>query len=483
MYFFMLLNKYRIHTIFIFAFIFFVILFKAVSSDCQMWLYDYKLMWVSFLGQDYKLYYEAPKPLIALFAGIVNPSAFYLLVSLFCALWTVCIFELAREVTGSYIHGIFAFLFCFFCNYDIIPFYFTSGYWPIFYIPLLFLTALFFVKKKYVCVFLSLFFAGLIRPESWVYFGLFIFLLWRNKEKIKFIYFTPVLAPFVWMFFDYKISGNPFYSHHVIKDIAVSSGYLFCSFVNFLPSFIHQTNILYRNILVFSGLLAIIRTTVYYIKNRVSNKADILIFMAILPFITYAVLSLKGNINLYHRFFVFSIIVIYFYASLLPYLFFKKNRVLNIIFLCLLLVFSFRGELFKQAVSKRKEIETGQQTAIELADYLENYLKSHKLRGKIITGGANSYFSYRFGHEFSQQTLPYGAASNSKLLKEAILVSELIISQDEPTPLGHLFNFLIENPTYLVYNNYILETIFVTSNKKGIITRIINSKETIDKPQ
>ena len=467
------LRKVKLLIILAAAFLFFSSLPQILGLKYWHPLYSYKIMWLNFLGARYALPLGTPKPLIVLFAGIVPPSFIYIFASFFSALLVLCLMELSKEITGSYLGGLFASFFYFFCNSDLNSSFLFFAYWPVIYNALLFFFILLFVKKAYSFASIILFLAGLIRPESWFYAPVLLFWLYWSKEKIKLIYFIPLLAPVIWCLFDYKISGDFLLSYHITHKYAAFMATQSYNLLSFFPDMARKILSSYRFPILISGVTAILFEIIYFFRMKGKDRINIhiIIPMAIIPFLLYWLTAVKKVFYFELRFFNFSILVVYFYAAILPFIFFKK-RLLSFVFLILLTLFSFQWNDLRTAVVKKKTEEASAKSMKGAADFLKQYLIHHKIDGKIMTSAENmEYLSLRFGQKFSHKILLFREVANNPKLLSGVPGGLTIVTFPNPNPPDTLLFFFLLRSSYKA--GYIFKPIFISPDRNSYVLEIV----------
>lgn len=465
-------NFQKIFLVFIFSFLIFSILPRLFYLKYWHPLDSYKIFWLNFLGSNYKLPLETPKPLIAFIAGVISPKYIYLLECIFCALLVVCFVLLSKRIVSSISGGIIAAVLFFFCNADILANYIFECGWPFFYLPLVFSFVLFFIKKYYTCAALTLFLASLIRPEGWLYTPFFLWWLKAVKgERLKIIYFLPAIAPLIWMFFDWRISGDIFYSYHLTKNYVKISGFSPTSFNIFWLQFaVRLLANNYHPLIFICGLIGI----GYYMKDNFRKDEGMLFIVSFTPLLFYWFFTLFKKFFLFLRFFLPFIALIHIFAGILFYLIFK-NKYLKVIFSFLLLAISFKTENIEFSFKKRIKEEIKRETTLEIERFLKKYLKSHPVKGKIMVGRNMSKLSLALGEEFSKKTILFREiGTNPKLLKE--VPPGLAIYQVEDTA-GTGKNFkMLKKAKIIFIKDCVFIPIFITSNREGIVYRVYSKK-------
>ncbi|MBU0694201.1 MAG: hypothetical protein KKC11_05980 [Candidatus Omnitrophica bacterium] len=463
--------NFKLFLFFLFLFIFFLSLPFLLGLSCKENIHpSYRVTWFNFLGAHYKLPIDTPKPLIVFLNAIVPQTFGYLFPSLFSALWVLSFMGLTKKISGVYLNGFFASILCIFCNREVFCDFFLTNYWPITYIPLLFFQILLFLKRRYAFCFCISLLTSLIRPESWFYTVFFIAYLYFKKEKIKPIYLLPFIAPVIWVLFDYRISGDFFFGYRITQSYYLVSASEFhsTSFLSYWSEVMKGMLSRYEPFLLALGIFAIL---VRKIKSHFLERIDILIILALFPFLAYWIFSLKEDIIVMNRFFSFSISVFILYATLLPCFLLKKfsyGKYLNLIYLLLLVSLSFNGNDLRRAVLKRKANMVIRSTAEEIGVFLKDNLNEVSFSKTIIVPEREtSYFSLMIGEQNSWKLVSFREIFSNVYTKD---LEGLAIYIDYHT---WYYEFL-RNISYLNIRGekYILEPIYVTKNKVGTVYNI-----------
>jgi len=479
-------NYIKKHIFIILTFLFFLLSFSWFFHYFSSKFTDgYKIMWLNFLGADYKLPLETPKPLIALLAGVLS-HYYYFFIAFCLSLLGILLILFSQEFICFSINGLFAFLLYFFGNLEGLQ-YFFSGYWPVVYLPFLFLSYLLFIKKYYSFSFFFLFLTGLIRPESWFIELIFLGWLMARKEKIKIIYFLPLLSPLIWCVFDYKISGNPFFSYLITKRYALISGFAPVTFIKFF-SYLFKSFFIHHNFLLILLGISLILTRVMILRK---NEEILLFIIGITPILFYWIFTLKKEIIIYPRFFSFFILTIYIYICFFPSFFLKKIKrkkmksFLNILFLSTLFLISFDFKVFKKYIDKKVEKKKEFLELQEAVKFLKAYFAKEEMKEKVIISARKAgVFFLQLGPEFSHHTVYFREVGRHPALFSKNIPALAIYTCDVyknplPTTLFFVYlhsgkeSFIVNRPMHEIYK---VVPIFFSSHRKVIIYKISKIK-------
>ncbi|MFH1772014.1 MAG: hypothetical protein ABH872_04285 [Candidatus Omnitrophota bacterium] len=451
------------------SFAFFALLPKIFYLKYFHPLYDYKLMWLNFIGNDYKLGLETPKPLLVLFAGIISPKLFYIFACLFCAVLVICLCELSKLYTGGCICGLGASFLCFFANYEMLPDTLFPVLWPIFYTPLLLLCILCFLKKRFILSFSFLFCASLLRPEAWLYLMLFFFWHLLIKTKRRFIFLFFLSAPLLWSLFDYAISGDFLLSYNITAAHPAISNLQTTTFLTFWPKVLKMVFVFHSMPALIVGMVSMFFCLLQQDKEKLLSFKNAPVYMCLAPFVFYWLFSLKNDLFVYSRFFTFSICIIYLFAAFFPFIIFKKHKHLAVAGLCLILLVSAKYDVLNLAIKKRRIDEIRTEIFIEMGNFIKSYQKRGSINGPVIIGSDMGYFSFELGEDFSKKCF---------FLRKVALSPEVLKGEDPYFLLYYPFNNLQKYSfdKFRKTNNYKLTPVFVSRNKEAVIYRITRNR-------
>ncbi|MCP4652145.1 MAG: hypothetical protein GY858_02020 [Candidatus Omnitrophica bacterium] len=445
--------------------IFFLLLPEFLKVNFQNdFAITYHVIWRNFLGANYKLSIEIPKPLMVLLHGLLSPKFAYFISVFFSALWVAVSMKLSKRIVGNYLNGFFAAILMFTASREIIWSFFIFVRWPIVYVPLVFLQILLFLAKRYSLCFFVNFLTCLIRPESWFYAPIFIFFIWRDKGKMKLIYFLPFLAPVVWAFFDYRISGDPLYSYNILKYYINVLLVEFTSFSAYWRVLAQETFSRYNFVMIFLGCGLLLVTS--KLRGHFKQKTLLPVIMVSFPLLLYWGLALKGDLVVVSRYFCLPLNIIVFYASLivmfafgdLPY-----RKYLNFAYLVLLIALSFNVTHFNWAKEKVRNEENVSRAIEEAVEFLlknQQYIKNCKAISAPFR--KDDYLSYLLGEKKSQKIKSIGKV-NFDYLNDNLETPLIIIDCN-----NRYRNFIDE----VISSGYTEQSIYMSSNGLGVVYKI-----------
>ncbi len=408
----------------------------GLKYDRHMPLDYYTLMGRNILGQGYKLSIETPKPLIAVLA-LLRPEHVYLITCALTAAMTVCLVELATAMGASTVTGIAAAILCIFGSREMFGYELLTSAWVAIYAPLMFGFVLLFHKRMYKSAAVCILLLGLIRPEAWLYTPAFILILkFIKREELKPIYFIGLLAPLLWMAFDYRIAGDWFASAHITKhytDVALPTTVPFWAYWLYISYVIAPE---FKDIVVYGGFLALIG--LFFIFNRQRQSAltrtttdtgldkmrkmvryiaathklalvTLLISLVAVTFLFYWA-SCVTSIFLCYRFFVPAIMVLCLALALgiegvvralkIP----LTGTALTIVFITLA-YFVIPHDLIMIARKEQARETLWQQNTITLTRELNQYLATHEVTNILMPAQASGTAMIRMTPENSRKVI------------------------------------------------------------------------------
>jgi hypothetical protein len=328
---------------------------------------------------------ETPKPLWSLFWLLGNtPDKLLLLVGLMTGgiffLFPLVSWKLSRRA----LPGIIASLLLVFGFQSVLELM-VQGSWIIPYILLGLVFVLALYSRRFGWATLAVGLIGLFRPDGW-FMAVFMLLYIAHQatshkpqatsHKLKWYHFLPLLAPFLWMYYDHRISGDWMYTYKATVAYAVLTGVPGTDFAHFwsvlVPDIISSTGVL----VLLYALVGIVLRARNISREAKGSKAlaiilDPLLATALVPLIGYWLLSLQGNIIIMGSFVFLSIGLLTLFALLLPYELFKHRPVANrgvvfgAIWLPLLLVGLVRLPIVGRDVQKELKVSESKMAAIE----------------------------------------------------------------------------------------------------------------------
>jgi len=288
----------------------------------------------SFLTGKYPALTEAPKPLWNMFWLLSSlPNRLYLFVVIMIGVVFYLFLDVSRRLTGSIGYGIAASLVTVFGFKDVLSL-FLNGNWtiPIMILGLLFLSAV--LNRRWTVAVVAIGLAGLIRPECWFLAVYLLIYIVYMREPVKWFYYLPLLAPFIWAYFDYRISGDWLFTYRSTAAYAFVTGLSGVNLVTFwprlVPDILEATGIVIP-LLAIAGIVirAINRAQESRDRKTLAVLFDPLLVTTLLPLIASWAMSVQGNIIVMRRFFFFSASLLVLYALILPFEFVRRRKVAN----------------------------------------------------------------------------------------------------------------------------------------------------------
>jgi hypothetical protein len=307
-----------------------------------------------FTTGHYQKLIETPKPLWNVFWLLSDfPNRLYFLVCILIA-GVFLMFQLvSRKLTGSIIYGVLAFLITVFGFRDVFVL-FSSGNWTVPYmlLVLIFLWALLSERWGWAVVTVGL--SGLIRPESWL-LALFLLVYLAHKHApLRWYHLLPLLAPLLWAYYDYRVSGDWLFSFKSTAAYAVLTGVPGTDFLTFWPRLIPDIADSTGIVVLLFALAGILFRILSIARKTRQGKAravltDPLLVVTLLPLLAAWLMSVQGNLIIMRRFFYLSIGLLALYATIMPFELFRTRPVTNrglligVIVLPLLLIAAVRS--------------------------------------------------------------------------------------------------------------------------------------------
>lgn len=343
---------------------------------------------MAFLTGNYQKLIETPKPLWSLFWLLGStPNKMLLLLGLMTG-GIFFLFPLVSwKLTRHTLPGIVASLLLVFGSKDVLSLM-VQGSWitPYILLGLVFVLALY--SRRFIWATLAVGLIGLFRPDGW-FLAVFMLLYVvyqaasasshkprATSHKLKWYYFLPLLSPFLWMYYDHRMSGDWMYTYKTTVAYAVLTDVQGTNFASFwrvlVPDIISSTGVL---VLLYALAGIVLRARNIAREARGSKVLaivfDPLLGTALVPLIGYWLLSLSGNIVIMGRFVFLSVGLLTLLAMLLPYELFKNRPVANrgvvfpAIWLPLLLVGLVRLPAVGRDVHQELKISEAKMAAIQ----------------------------------------------------------------------------------------------------------------------
>jgi len=461
--------------IFLIALVFFIFVprlfgLEYISGSGSM-LNTHKLIGLKLLGYDYKFsILETPKPLVDILLIFSSINIFNFLIPLACAAWLVCACYLCRRYTGSAWDGVFVFLLFIFSNTVVLPdFVFLNSGISAVYFAWLMLAVICFSRGSYGWCALMLLGGGLVRPEAWVASFLFVgWVLLKHRKEFRKKYLICLAAPFLWILFDWRISGDFFYSSHQIHNYCKVSGFVpidFKSFWLMLAFFIRHYFGLFIVVIGSAGAIA----TVRWFKSADGGRAVYaLMVLAVIPIGLYAMNALcSEDLFLYPRFFV-SLLFFASFGVVLLSAALIKNKLLRTCVLSFILLIAFRSDMVVGLYKAHAVDRTKSESINNVFSFLDGYLPGHKIKGQVALGSSVDAFSSRYGTIFSKQTVNIRELGSNLDLLDKLVPGIFIWIPFDSTISGSRFDFLASPQDRLV-SGYIFSPLFIGKDGMGIV--------------
>jgi hypothetical protein len=288
----------------------------------------------SFLSGKFPALTETPKPLWNLFWLLSSlPNRLYLFIVIMIGVVFYLFLDVSRRLTGSIGYGIVASLVAVFGYKDVLNL-FLNGNWtvPMMLLGLLFLGGL--LSRRWGLAAAAIGLAGLIRPESWFLAAYLLFYIVFLREKLRWFHFLPLLAPLLWAYYDFRLSGDWLFSYRSTAAYAFVTGLSGVNLVNFWPRLVPDVLEATGVVVPLLALVGIALRAANIARTTRERKAltvllDPLLATALLPLIASWLMSIQGNIIVMRRFFYFSLALFALYAVLLPFELVRWRKVAN----------------------------------------------------------------------------------------------------------------------------------------------------------
>jgi len=379
---------------------------------------------MSFLTGNLHKLIETPKPLWSLFWLLGRtPNQLLILVGLMVGgiftLFPLVSWKLSRSV----LPGMLASLLLVFGCKDVLELL-MQGSWVIPYVLLGLIFVLALYSRRFGWAALAVGLAGLFRPDAWfLAVFLLVYVAWR-RERMKWYYFLPLLAPFLWMYYDHRISGDWLFTYKMTVAYAVLTGVPGTSFVSFwrvmLPDLVLSTGVLVL-LYALAGIVFRARNLVREAKGSkfLAVAFDPLFAVSLVPILGYWLLSLQGNITIMARFVFLSAGLLALYALMLPIEILRHRAVANrgvvigAVWLPLLLVGLVRVPTVGRDVQRYLKITESKMAAVEgLCDVVnKSFAASDQYKFIIVPLRRYAQFGQFLGDELAQKLISYREVS------------------------------------------------------------------------
>lgn len=274
-----------------------------------------------FNGVYHKMF-ETPRPLWNLFWLLSpKPALLYPVIAVLVGAFAYAFLLLSRQVFRSLIPGAFSALIVTFSYGDYLV-AFASGVWILPYLVLALFAIYCYLRRRLLSFSILLFLSGLIRPESWVLAVYFLGLqVWQRRLSL--VALLPLLAPILWCLYDWRISGNAFYSFQITRDYAVYSSLQPTSFKEFWLVIGREFAGITGIPILILGLAGLVRGLWHRsLKEVVGNP--LLAFM-FLPLLFTWLATLRSGIYVMGRLYPVTLSLLAFSAFFIPYVHFTAQ--------------------------------------------------------------------------------------------------------------------------------------------------------------
>jgi len=381
--------------------------FRTVAKSSVI---PYRLIWHYFASGSHPPYLitETPKPLICLLCHLLPHWGFYILVSLSVAFTCRFLGDLSEHASGRRYYGYLAFIYFIMVYRDSLQ-DLLNGYYLWIYLAstLGSLTCLLRGRlAAYSCLMLA---SSLIRPESWMYAAALPFLRLRQKTAWRNpLAWIPLMAPLLWLAFDYRAFGRPFYSMDVTARYSALLGYSPPGVLAYLREML-------------SGLLSAVGPAILvsaaacfwllFFGSARETKPRLLALAAaaLLPLVFYLVAPFFSEIVFMERFIIVPIVLAVLAAFMLPHPLTRKwppaAKLAPVVFAALFIL-GFSPKTPVLAVKNARQ-ELARTAVVEMtAPRLRRY--SDSLNAYIIVPHRRKMLiDYRLGPAYSRNILSF----------------------------------------------------------------------------
>jgi hypothetical protein len=342
--------------------------------------------------------------------------------------------------------------------------------WGIFYIPLIWWSVTLLILRRYRPAAAIMFLSGLLRPESWL-FGI-LMLVWFRLRRIPLrpVYWLAAFAPFIWMLFDWRITGNLFASALITKQYGALTGFPITTFTSFWPMLIMITPYLYNPPILLCGSIGLGTYVFQSIRRKHLSDYDIIFILSAATLIGYWLVTIGQNIVIFPRFLVFPYSAIYLFAGLMP-AFLSRRYILGYLLLALLFIAARPEKLLINAARKYGNAQSSADAMREAGDFLEGYFKRRPSRGKILCEAGADYLSLRFGEDFSRRIIFFREIGSAAEFDKT-QVGLAIYQYWSEMPVHGKFLFLGGGRRVVLNNRYIFTPVFISRNRLAIVYEI-----------
>jgi len=447
------------------VFLFFTAIFCWASQGISYeWSHDIsKVHALNFLGAHYRASpLESSKPRSSFIFYFVPGGGYRYLNAIISALFMLGLVFISRKITGSRMEGLAAgIIFAASSRLASTIFFSTMSA----YVALAVWAISFYLGKRYKLTALMLFLAGLSRPDIWLLSAVFIVVTLIRKE-FRPVYLISLAAPMVWALVDFKTTGS-FASVGQRGDFMGLAGIapmMGMADIGKALSIMVRTD--FGLPMLISGMISII---ILCIRRRFGNlEQKIVLLVPIITVTTFYIgMALLHKAFLIPRYLILAVVLLCFFAALLPTLVSKKLWVRGLL-LVLMVGVCFNG---KQAVNPL----TGfieEQYAVATVHEACAWLKQRdlaKVHGNIIVGKRSDSYALQLGEKVSQSFITMAEVlSNLDSIKEAGM---LIYTYQDCSVIYKYFQPLSVQGRAVI-NGMVFDPVYVTPNRLGVIYTI-----------
>jgi hypothetical protein len=367
---------------------------------------------------------ETPKPLWSLFWLLLPRSGWsYSVIAVLFGLLGVLMLRISVQLTDSLLPGACALLVTV-TGIKVLPELLLAGSWtlPNMILGLLLISAV--LDERWALASVLTLLLGLLRPENWVFAPVVAALGSRRQRFGRWYLVIPFLAPLLWALYDFRMSGDPFFSYGVTASYAMFTGLEGTDFAGFWPRLAPEIVYNLGYVILGYGLFGLILRMVNRVRAADRNRfrtvvLDPLLAVAIYPILLSWLASLLGSTVAMCRFFFLSIAGLILAGALLP---FELARLLPqpalrkaSLVLLLPLVVAALGRapaVVRDTSQSLQAMKTGQLAVRGLAESVKNTVRDwDSYRFVFIPTRRYGYFRALLGDEIARKFISYREVS------------------------------------------------------------------------
>ncbi len=427
---------------------------------------DYILMWRNFLGHHYLLPLETPKPLFVLLNGILGPRMLYPAMSLFTAGVLGLLMKMASHLNVSRYLGAAGFLLFLTSSLTVLPEFILPAYWPMFYYFLILGSLYTFMKKRPVASSLFLLAAGLVRPEAWLYSPILMLISkFRKQYGFSFWYLMPLLAPVLWVLFDYRISGDFFFSSKITNYYGSTLGLKPATFWNYWPGCIGNVLLTYNGIPLMLGLLGLVGITI-----RTRGPAHLLLAISAAEHLFFFWVLCSLNPTIIHvRYLSYSLLILCFYAAIVIGSFLKKHPVVMAAAMTLLIAATCKRNLPEVLCRVTAGNAATRNNCASLLQPMERYGARADV---ILTGRSAGYFLLHLPEIYSRKILSFRQMNDDPSLLQNVQSGLVVYLKNDQAFADSYYSFLADKAVYRI-GAFECIPVYDTNDAHAILYRLV----------